>query len=59
MVYQDLDTTNPSPVDLRLSIMKPLGARWLIAAYNYLKSKKEILANGFKAAGITDALKSL
>ena len=39
-------------VDLRLSIVKPLGTRWMIALYDYFKSKPEIAKNGFKEAGI-------
>ena len=39
-------------VDLRLSIIKPLGARWMIALYDYFKSKPEIAKNGFKETGI-------
>ena len=30
------------PVDLRLSIVKPVGARWMIKLFDYLKSKPEI-----------------
>ena len=60
VVYQNLDIKNPSsPVDLHLSIMKLFQAKWLIKAYGYLKSNNEIIANGFKAARITDTLKSL
>ena len=43
------------PVDLRLSLMKPIGAKWLIELYDYLKSKPEIICNGLKGAGITSA----
>ena len=39
-------------VDLRLSIVKPLGAQWMIALYDYFKSKPEIAINGFKEAGV-------
>ena len=46
------------PVDLKLSIMKPLGAQWMIKQYNYLKSKPDIVQNGFKGSGITDSLRS-
>jgi hypothetical protein len=42
-----------SPVDLRMSIMKPLGAQWLVSLYDYLKEHSTIISNGFKAAGIT------
>ena len=43
------------PVDLRMSIMKPLGAAWLVGAYNYIK-EKDSMKNGFKAADITDII---
>ena len=29
------------PVDLRLSLMKPIGVKWLIELYDYFKSKPE------------------
>ena len=41
-----------SPVDLQLSIVKPLGVQWMIKLYDYLKSKADIIKNGFKGAGI-------
>ena len=52
---------NPHPasfshVDVRLAIIKPLYAQWLIEAYYYMKSNPEIIANGFKAAGILDKI---
>ena len=37
-----------APVDLRLTIVKPLGARWIIDMYGYLKSNPDIIRNGFK-----------
>ena len=39
-------------VDLKLSIMKPLGAKWMVSMYDYFLSKPEIIRNGFKGAGI-------
>ena len=39
-------------IDLRLSVVKLLGAKWMDKLYNYLKSKPEIVCNGFRAAGI-------
>lgn len=41
-----------APVDLRMSIMKPLGARWLVSLHDYLQENNSIIKNGFKAAGI-------
>ena len=57
VVYKTLDSENLTPADLRLAVMKPLGAQWLLKAYKYLMSNREIVKNGFKAAGITDELK--
>ena len=44
-------------VDMRLSIMKPLSAKWVIETYQYLSANPTIIINGFRAAGIVDALK--
>ena len=52
---------NPSqfnPVDLKLSTMKPLGARWMTQLYDLFKSTSQVSVNGFKATGIFDAVKS-
>ena len=57
VVYKTLDSENPTPTDLRMAIMKPLGAQWLLKAYKHLMNNREIVKNGFKAAGITDALR--
>lgn len=46
------------PVDLRLSVLKPMGAKWLINAFAYIQDNPDIIKNGFKEAGITDALSS-
>ena len=40
------------PVDLRLSIVKPLAAEWMKSCYDYIKSKPIIIQNGFREAGI-------
>ena len=44
--------TSKEPVDLRLSVMKPLGAKWLVELNDYMKGKPDIIKNGFKEAGI-------
>ena len=40
------------PADLRLSIVKPMGAKWMCDLYDYLKSKPDIIHNGFIATGL-------
>lgn len=42
-------------VDLRMAVVKPLSAKWMIALYDYLKSKPDIIKNGFRHVGITAA----
>ena len=34
--------------DLRLSIVKPQGAKWMVDLYSYIKQKPKIVCNGFK-----------
>ena len=43
-------------VDMRTIVMKELGVKWLSELYDYLRGRPEILVNGFKEAGIVDAL---
>ena len=58
-IYQHLhDKTDVTPVDLRLNVVKPLGAQWMIQLYDYLKSNPDIVQNGFRAAGILDCITS-
>ena len=53
---QELDDIE---IDYRLSVLKPLHAKWLISLYNHMSSQegKEIIASGWKKSGIYDALK--
>ena len=41
-----------TPVDLKMSTMKPLGARWLVSLHDYITENQSIVVNGFKAAGL-------
>ena len=44
-------------VDLRLTIMKPLSAWWIVKCYQHLVDHPNLAVNGFRAAGIMDACK--
>ena len=44
-------------MDMRLSVMKPLVAKWTIDLSAYLSSKPDIIINGFHSAGIVNVLK--
>ena len=53
---QPLDVSVNKPAKTFLSIVKPLGAQWMIKLYDYMKSKPEIVHNGFKAVEIVDCI---
>ena len=57
MVFKDLEECRHVPVDLDLSVMKPLNATWLKEAHKYLKNNPSIIKNGFKASGFINVLK--
>ena len=43
-------------VKMKLSVMKPLSARWIISAYDYQRTEGGIVHGGFVEAGICEAL---
>ena len=45
-------------VSLKLSVIKPLHAKWIVNLYNTLKDDKEMAMNGFRGAGITEAIEN-
>ena len=44
------------PVNLKLTAVKPLGVKWMVKLYDYLKAKPDIIRNGFNEAGIVSCL---
>ena len=43
-------------VDVRLSKIKPLHAKWIIQMYHHLKNSKDLIISGFRKAHIIDAV---
>ena len=41
-------------VDLRSSVVKPFGAKWMINMHIYVKSNPDIIQNGFIKAGLLE-----
>ena len=37
-----------APIDMRLSVVKPLGFEWMKRLYDYTKSQPHLVSNGFK-----------
>ena len=53
IICQQLDDGVCEEVDLRLSRMKPLSAKWVIETAEYFTTHPEIILNGLSAAGIS------
>ena len=51
------DNKGTQPIDMRLSIMKPLSAQWLLSMFDHFKQRPDISRHGFDASGITGCLK--
>ena len=45
-------------VDMRLSVMKELSAKWLEGLYDHLRASTQLIINGFKEAGILGAIEN-
>ena len=45
-------------VDLRLSMMKEIEAKWIVSAFDCLEGKSSIIQNGFEEVGIVHAMKT-
>ena len=63
-IVQELDSgkgVDNIDIQLKMLVLKPLHANWINDLYNYLTASKgkEIIANGWKAAYITEAIKKV
>lgn len=47
------------PVQFPLGQMKPIAAQWIMNAHHYISTHPVFIRNGFRAAGITDAINEL
>ena len=43
-------------ISLELGTLKPLHARWIVDAYNHMKTQKNTIIKGFEKAGILEAI---
>jgi hypothetical protein len=58
MVKEPLAARQKSKMCLRLSVVKPLHAEWVITTMSALKKKKEVGQQGFRLAGILDCFEA-
>ena len=54
----DIATAQLHPIDLSLSMLKEVGAQWLVDMAEYFSTNPQIIVNGFVRAGIAGALDS-
>ena len=45
-------------VHMKLTVLKEVGAKWLVSMYDYIQSRPEICKNGFVKAGIVEVISS-
>ena len=45
-------------IRVKLSVIKPIHAKWIVYLYNTLKDDKEMEINGFRIAGTTEAIEN-
>ena len=53
---EDSEVESLQPVDLRLPILKELGAKWLVEMSEYISNNPQFITSGFIRSGITDVL---
>ena len=53
VINVQLENDLTEPVDMRISVMKPLTAQWIIELFYYLISNPKIIINGWHGAGIS------
>ena len=51
-ICKQLNDDIKEDVDMRMSVMKPITARWMIDLHGYLSSRPSIIVHGFWAAGL-------
>ena len=49
-------STEVIPIDMKMSLVKPLSAKWIVSMFSYFKDNPSIVQNGFKEAGIINCL---
>jgi len=54
-----LGDTNTKPITFPMGRMKPIAAKWIMDAVHYIYTHPVLIRNGFRAAGITDAISEL
>ena len=52
----DLDELEIEPIDLSMTTMKELSAKWLVNTATHISENPHIIVNGFVHSGIAEAL---
>ena len=58
-IVKQMEAANGSDqikVDVRISVVKPLHAKWMVKYYDYARTKPQLIISGWKESGIIDHL---
>ena len=58
-IFRQLERGVREEVDLRMSIMKPVTAQWMIELHSHFATRPSIIINGFRHTGIKDCIDKL
>ena len=53
---EDLEGAEIQPINLRMPIMKEVGAKWLVRMAEYISDNPHLIVNGFVRSGIISAM---
>ncbi len=53
---QDIEASDIQPIDLRMTVLKEVGAKWLVEMVEHFERNPQIIVNRFIQSGITAAL---
>ena len=56
MEGMEIESCEIKPIDLSMSVLKEVGAKWLVEMAEYFQENPRIIVNGFIRSGITGAL---
>ena len=48
-VAKNMENNDFSPINMKMSIMKPLGEKWMISFYEYILQNQKIIYNDFNS----------
>jgi hypothetical protein len=57
IVADNLKEKTEKPVDLRISVIKPIHARWIVSCIDLLSKDKETVTRGWQLSGLLSVMR--